>query len=170
MRQINRWWVLAVSALLVSAGSVGLARAQQAPESRTPCTPRQGFLSPDDRAAMGQIFMNRTKATLGLSDQTAAEIQAFLKNNRDTLQQHSRDLCLARLNLRALLKQADSDPGAVQAANNNVKALMGQLMDDRLTTQLFIRSKLTADQWAQWLELRKHRRGGWRGRSGGFSS
>jgi Spy/CpxP family protein refolding chaperone len=169
MRQINRWWALAAGALLLGAWSVGSAWAQQAPGSRTPCTPRQGLLSPDDRAAMGQIFMNRTKATLGLSDQTAADIQGILQNSRPS-QQDRQALCLARLNLRTLLKQADSDPGAVQAASDNVANLMKALTDRRLATQLAIRSKLTADQWAQWLELRKHGRGGWRGRPGGFSS
>jgi Spy/CpxP family protein refolding chaperone len=169
MKQIDRWWALAAGALLMGAWSVGSAWAQQAPGSRTPCTPRQGLLSPDDRAAMGQIFMNRTKATLGLSDQTAADIQVILKNGRPS-QQDQQTLCLGRLSLRTLLKQADSDPGAVQAASDNVANLMKALTDRRLATQLAIRSKLTPDQWAQWLELRKHGRAGWRGRPGGFSS
>ena len=169
MRQIGRWWPLAASALLVGAWSVGLAWAQQAPAPRTPCAPRQGMLSADDRAAMGRIFMNRIKATLGLSDQTAADIQAILANGRPSPQDRQ-TLCLARLNLRTLLKQADSDPAAVQAASDNMAALMKASMDRRLAMQLAIRSKLTPDQWAQWLELRKHSRGGRGGRPGGFSS
>ncbi|HYB72090.1 MAG TPA: periplasmic heavy metal sensor [Candidatus Sulfotelmatobacter sp.] len=171
MRRIGRWWALAASALLLGAWGVGLAWAQQPqpPGSRTPCTPRQGLLTPDDRAAMGQIFMNRIKATLGLSDQTAADIQTILKNGRPS-QQDFQTLCLARVNLRNLLKQADSDPGAVQAASDNVASLTKAMTDRRLATQLAIRSKLTPDQWAQWQQLRRHGRGGWRGGPGGFTS
>ena len=169
MRQIGRWWALAAGALLVGAWGVGLAWAQQAPGSPPPCTPRQGLLSPDDRTAMGQIFMNRIKATLGLSDQTAADIQAILQNGRPSPQDFQ-NLCLARVNLRTLLKQADSDPAAVQAASDNVVNLTKALTDRRLATQLAIRSKLTPDQWAQWLELRRHGRGGWRGGPGSFKS
>jgi Spy/CpxP family protein refolding chaperone len=169
MKQINRWWALAAGALLLGAWSVGSAWAQDAPGSRTPCTPRQGLLSPDDRAAMGQIFMNRLKTALALSDQAAADIQDILQKGRPS-QQDRQNLCLARLNLRTLLKQGNSDPGAVQAASDNVATLTKALTDRRLATQLAIRSKLTPEQWAQWQELRKHGRGGWRGRPGGFSS
>jgi Spy/CpxP family protein refolding chaperone len=167
IQRVARWWAVAAGALLAGTlGGAAVARAQQAPAAGAPCGPRQGLLTPDDRAAMRQIFMNRTKEALGLSDQVAGEIQAIFQASRDAARADRQALCQARLDLRALMQQQDSDPAAVKAAGERVKALQAALMDRRLDTYLAVRSKLTPDQWAKWLELRKQRAGRFRGRFG----
>jgi Spy/CpxP family protein refolding chaperone len=126
-----------------------------------------GYLTDDDREALGRIFMRRAQERLGLNDQQAEDIQAALKTMRDDSRADLQALCLARQDLRQLLAKQDSDPAALRAAADRVKALQGKLLDRRVEGQLALRSKLTADQWAKWLELRKgmgHRRMG-RGRA-----
>ena len=162
---LRRWWIVAAAVLLVAGlGGAAMAQAQQAPAPGTPCGPRQGLLTPDDRAAMRQIIMNRTKEALGLTDQAAGEIQAIFQAARDAARSDRQGLCQARVDLRTLIQQQASDPAAVKAAGDRVKALQAKLMDRRLDTYLAVRSKLTPDQWAKWLELREQRAGHFRGR------
>ncbi len=170
MKYINRWWAVPASVLLVAAWSVALAEAQQAPGSRPPCAPRQGLLTADDREAMGRIFMNRVKEKVGLSDQQAQDIRNTLRVMRNDARADLQALCQARLGLRTLMEQQNSDPAALKAAGDQIKALQAKLMDRRLDTYLALRSKLTAEQWSKWVELRKERRGPWRGRPRGLAS
>ena len=63
--------------------------------------------------------------------------------------------------MRGLLDQQRSDPAALKLAAERVKALQGKLLDRRLDTVVALRSQLTPEQWAKWLELRKGRGHHW---------
>ena len=155
-RRVNRWWAVAAMALLVSGlGGVAVARAQQGPDAGGPCQRRGAFLTGDDREAIGQVMFNRVREKLGLGDQQAEEIRASLKAMRQDARADFQALCEARAELRRLLEQQDSDPAAVKAAGERVKAIQGKLLDRRLDTYVALRGKLTPDQWAKWVELRK---------------
>lgn len=170
-------WVglLAATALLASGvGGGAVARAQQAapaPDPAAACARRPaGLLTQDDRGAIGRIMWNRMKEKVGLDDQQADDIRGTLKAMRDSGGADFQALCEARVELRRLLDDQRSDPAALKAAGERVKALQGKLMDRRLDAHVALRSKLTADQWTKWVELRKERGQGWRGRRFGGSS
>jgi Spy/CpxP family protein refolding chaperone len=166
-RRLDRWWIVPATALVVAGWGGGAAvQAQQAPAPGGPCQGRGGILTRDDREAIGQVRFNRIKEKLGLSDQQADDIRASLKAMRQDATADFQALCQARLDLRALLQQQDSDPAAVKAAGDRMKALQAKLLDRRLDTYLALRSKLTPDQWAKWVELRKEMGGRFRGRFG----
>jgi Spy/CpxP family protein refolding chaperone len=59
--------------------------------------------------------------------------------------------------MRRLLDQQNSDPVALKTAAERVKTLQGKLLDRRLDTVVALRSHLTPEQWAKWLEMRKGR-------------
>ncbi len=153
-------WLLAGAVALGGvAGGVSGAVAQQAPAAPPP--QHQPLLTPDDRAAMAQIFWHRMQERLGLNDQQVADIRAIVQNQRSASQPDVQALIAARKQLRTLLQQANADPTDIQAAATQVKAQRDKLFDQRLQTQLAIRSKLTQEQLAKWAELRQgmgHRR------------
>lgn len=155
IRSIHGRWVLAGMLLAAATTGLAVARAQQAPDPAGPCANVKRFLTADDREAIGQVIMNRVKEKLGLSDQQAEEIRATLKAVGGDARTDVQALCQARLELRRLLEAQNSDPAAVKAAGERIKALQAKLMDRRLDAYLALRSKLTADQWAKWVEFRK---------------
>ncbi len=155
-RRVKGWLAVAAVALLMAGlGGVAAARAQQGPDPSGPCQRSGGLLTGDDREAIGQVMFNRVKEKLGLGDQQAEEILASLKAMRQDARADFQALCEARQDLRALLEKQDSDPAAVKAAGERVKAIQGKLLDRRLDTYVALRGKLTPDQWAKWVELRK---------------
>ena len=167
----NSWWTFGAAALVVVAlGGGAQVWAQQAPDAAARCAGPRGALTPEDREAIGRVFMNRAKERVGLTEQQAEEIRTVLRSVRDDARADAQALCETRVEMRRLMAQQDSDPGALRAVSERVKALMGKLMDRRLEAQIAIRSKLSADQWAKWVELRKGR--GHRSRGGfqGFAS
>ena len=151
----RRWIVAAVAVGVLALGGITVARAQQAPDPGGPCQRAGGILTSDDREAIRQIRFNRLKEKLGLGDQQAEEIRLALKATWDGARPDLQALCEARVEMRRLMSQQDSDPAAVKAAGERVKALQAKLLDRRLDTFLALRSKLTPDQWAKWVELRK---------------
>lgn len=169
---IRRVGLIAAAVLLaagVGAGTVAQAQqAQTAPDPASRCARPAGLLTTDDREAIGQIIFRRLQERVGLSDQQVADIRATLKAQRDQARPDWQALCQARVELRRLMTDQTSDPAAIKAASDQVKAFQGKLMDRRLDAYLALRSKLTADQWAKWVELRKERARRWRGRAGGF--
>lgn len=162
------WFMAGVLFLALAAGGAGTALDQQSPA--TPAQPPRGqhLLTPEDRAAMGQIFWHRMQERLGLTDQQVSDIRNILQARRDAARADIQALFAARRELRNLLQQPNSDPTVIQSAAGQVKQLQDKMFDQRLQTQLAIRSKLTPDQLARWGEMRKGiGRGGWR-RGGGF--
>jgi Spy/CpxP family protein refolding chaperone len=148
--------------LAFTVASVGMAQAQQPPR-------REPLLTPEDRAAMGQIFWHRIQEKLGLSDQQAADIRTLLQDQRNAARTDFRAMRTARQQLQTLLAQPNPDPGAIQVAAGQVKGLQAKLFDQRLQTQLALRAKLTPEQWQRWNELRGHGPGrGWTHRGRGF--
>lgn len=145
--------VAAVLALSVIGGAVAVAGAQTPP----PAGPPQGnrLLTPEDRAAIGQVFWQRIQQRLGLTDQQVADVRALVQQRRDAARAELQALGSARRDLRAAMSQPTVDQSAVSAAAGQVKALQNQLFDERLQTQLAIRAKLTPEQWQRWTELRR---------------
>ena len=74
------------------------------------------------------------------------------------------------MQLRQLLDQQNSDPSALKATADQIKALQGKLLDRRLDTVVTLRSQLTPDQWAKWIELRKTMARRFMGRARRFAS
>jgi Spy/CpxP family protein refolding chaperone len=170
-RGITQWkWLMSGALLLgmVAAGP-GAALAQQAPPPQQP-PQRERLLTPQDRAAIGQVFWNRIQARLGLSDQQVADIRALLDQRRQDARADFQALRESRRQLRTLLHQQNSDPKAIEAAATQVKMNQDKLFDQRLRTQLDIRAKLTPEQWQRWVELRQDRGHRWmhRGRGPGM--
>jgi Spy/CpxP family protein refolding chaperone len=135
-------WVMA-GTLLVGLVVAGTALAQQ--PAATPGSPpqRERVLTPEDRAAMAQIFWHRVQDRLGLTDQQVADIRSLLQTQRTAARADVQSLIAARRQLRTLLEQPTSDPAAIQAVATQVKGLQAKLFDDRLQTQLALRSKFT---------------------------
>jgi Spy/CpxP family protein refolding chaperone len=162
------WFVAGVLFLALATGGAGTALGQQAPSAPTQPPRRQQLLTPEDRAAMAQVYWLRIQERLGLTDQQVSDIRAILQARRDATRADIRTLFAARRELRSLLQQPNSDPAAIQSAAGQVKQLQDKMFDQHLQTQLAIRSKLTPDQLAKWGELHKGMGGhGWR-RGGGF--
>lgn len=115
-------------------------------------------------------MVQRAKETLGLSDRQADQIRITLQSRRDEARADAQALCEGRVELRQLLERQDSDPAALKAVAERVKALQGKLLDRRLETVIALRSQLTPDQWTKWNELRKGMGRRWMGRGRGFAS
>jgi DNA repair ATPase RecN len=156
--------------LSLGVSGVTVAWAQPGPIAADRCARPERLLTQDDREAIGRVIFQRAKERLGLSDQQAEEIQAMLQSRRDEVREDLKALCEARVELRQLLDRQDSDPVALKAAAQRVKAVQGKLLDRRLEAQVAIRSKLTADQWARWLEFRKSMARRWMGHVRRFAS
>lgn len=118
---------------------------------------------------MAQIFWHRVQQRLSLTDQERTDIQALLQTQRMAAQADIQNLIAARRQLRGLLEQQTTDPAAIQAVATQVKALQAKLFDDRLQTQLTLRTKFTPEQWQGWLSLRRGMGRRWmqRGRASG---
>ena len=121
------------------------------------------WVSRDDREVIRKVFRDRMKERLALTDQQAWQIQTLLNAQRDQVRADIQALCEARVEMRGLLDQQRSDPAALKLAAERVKALQGKLLDRRLDTVVALRSQLTPEQWAKWLELRKGRGHHWGG-------
>ena len=170
-RTTRGYWLLAGAILVAGAlGSIRVAWAGQWPDPSGMCARVEGFLTRDDRDAVAQIVMKRAQERLGLTDQQAKELQALLKSLRDDARADLQALCEARQEFRQLMARQDSEPAALRAAADRLKALRGRLLDRRVDGQLALRSKLTAEQWAKWLELRIEMRHRGMGRGRGFAS
>jgi Spy/CpxP family protein refolding chaperone len=131
-------------------------------------------LTPDDRAAMSQIFWHRAQERLALTDQQVTDIRGLLDAQRTAARSDVQNLFAARKQLRSLLDQPTADPAAIQTAATQIKATQAKLFDSRLQTQIALRAKLTPEQWQQWRTLRQRmERGmgqrGWK-RGGGFGA
>lgn len=171
MRMGRYRWALAVVLFVVSgAGVLTTAQAQQGPSPAGPCARPQGLLTGDDREAIGRMVLQRAQERLGLSDQQAEQIRSLLQSRRDEARADAQALCEARVELRQLMERQDSDPAALKAVADRIKTLQAKLLDRRLETVVALRSQLTPDQWAKWIELRKGMGRRWMGRGRGFNS
>ena len=150
-------WVF-VAMLLAGLVLSGPVLAQQPGGQPAP------LLTPEDRAAMGQIFWQRMQGRLGLTDQQVTDVRSLLDAQRAAMRSNVQGLIAARKQLRTLFEQQAPDQGAVQAAATQVKTLQAALFDSRLQTQLALRAKFTPEQWQQWQTLRKGMRHRWMGR------
>jgi len=149
------WLVTGVLLFGVAVGGTGMAAAQQAPTSPKQPPKAERLLTPEDREAMAQIFWHRAQERVGLTDQQVLDIRALLQNQRSAMRGDVQALMAARRQLRDLLGQQTADPAAIQSAATQVKSLQDKLFDQRLQSQLAIRSKLTPEQLSRWIELRK---------------
>ena len=169
----TKWFqrALVLTAILALAGSsVVVAQAQQAPAPTSICARPDRLLTNDDREAIRKVFQDRVKERLGLADQQAQQIQTLFNSQRDQVRADIQALCEARVEMRRILDQQDSDPVALRSAAERVKSLQGKLLDRRLDTAVALRSQLTPELWAKWLELRKERGHHWMGRGRGMAS
>ena len=140
------------------------AWADTAPTGADRCQRIGTMMAPADREAMAARMSARLKDRLGLTDEQVADIRATFEARRDARLQGARALCEARVALRTLQASQNADPAAVRAAGEQLKAAQGQMLDLRLDTYLDFRDKVTPDQWAKWVELRREMgaRGHWR--------
>ena len=148
VRNTGTGWAL-VGILLAGLLVAGPALAQQ------PGGHRPSLLTPEDHAAMGQIFWHRAQARVGLTDQQVTDIRTPLDAQRATMRTRVQSLRAARKQLRTLLEEQTPDPTAVQAVATQIKTQHAALFDARLQTQLALRAKFTPEQWQQWQALRK---------------
>jgi len=153
-RSIRTFWEM-VGILFLGLIMTGTAFAQQPAGPPGPPPRGESILTPDDRAAMGQIFWHRMQQKLGLTDQQVTDIRALLDAQRTAARADIQNLIAARKQLRSLLDQSTPNPDAIQAAATKVKDLQAKLFDVRLQTQLALRAKLAPEQWQQWHTLRQ---------------
>ena len=165
--RIWKMWMM-VAASLLTLGATSTVFAQQPVGPPGPPPQRQPLLTPEDRAAMAQIFWHRTQERLGLTDQQAADVRSLLDAQRAAARADVQSLTAARRELQSLLDRPTADAAAIQSAAAQVKELQAKVLDHRLQTQLAVRAKLTPEQWKQWRTLRQSmgHRGGHRW--GGF--
>jgi Spy/CpxP family protein refolding chaperone len=149
-----------VLALAPSLG-LGAARAQTAPTLPTTppvggvdaCHHGGGVLTAEDRAAIRALVIERLQQRLGLVDQQAEELRAILQAQQEVAREAVDALCQAREELRSLMAWPEADPAALRAATDKVKAAHARLLERRLDGHLELRARLTAAEWAQWVEL-----------------
>ncbi len=166
----RKGWILPVGVALLGLGLIRPAVAQQLASPSATRPQRQSLLTPDDRAAMRQIFWHRMQERLGLSDQQAADMRSLLDAQRTAMRANVQSLIVARKQLRRLLDQSTVDSAAVQAAVAEVKTRQDALFDGRLQVQLALRAKLTPQQWQQWQALRKTQGHRWMRHGRGFGA
>lgn len=170
-RMLQRF-VVGVIAVGILAGTA-VAFAQSAPPPGPPAPGQhQGVLTPEDRQAMAQIFWNRMKEQLGLSDQQVTEIRGIIQSQRDMMRTQFQALRDARKQLRELMQNPSPDAAAaIPGAAAKVDQLQSTLFNARINNQLNLRKQFTEQQLAKWIELRKSMRprwGGPRGMGGGM--
>jgi Spy/CpxP family protein refolding chaperone len=164
----TRTWMMA-GVMLLSVAAASAAQAQQPVGPPGPPPRGQGLLTPDDRAAMAQIFWHRAQERLALTDQQVTEIRGLLEAQRATTRTDVQSLIAARKQLRSLLDQPTADQAAIQTAATQIKTTQDKLFDSRLQTQIALRAKLTPAQWQQWRTLRQGMgQRGWMRHRGGF--
>jgi Spy/CpxP family protein refolding chaperone len=146
--------VLLTAILALVGSSVVMAQAQPGPAPASICARPERFLTAEDREAIRKVFQERLKERLGLTHQQAEQIQTLLNSQREQARAEIQALREARVEMRRLLDQQSSDPAALKSAAERVKALQGKLLDRRIEAQIALRSQLTPEQWAKWLELR----------------
>jgi heavy-metal resistance protein len=148
-------WAMATASGLASVGGLDTALAQLAPPpagAADPCQ-RGRVLTPEDRAAIRVLIVERLQEPVGLTAQQVEELKVILQAQREALREAVHALCQARVELRRLRAWPEVDPAALRAASDQVKAAYAQWRDRRLDGQLAVRARLTVAQWAQWLEL-----------------
>ncbi len=119
---------------------------------------------------MGQIFWHRLQERLGLNDQQVNDIRNTMQAQRQAMRSDFLALRDARKQLRDLMQSPTADGNAIQSAATQVNQLQSKLFMERINNRLALRAKLTPDQVAKWIELRKSmpHRGGPRGMHGGM--
>jgi Spy/CpxP family protein refolding chaperone len=152
-RSCTAWAMIAT--FLVGLGAAGTALAQQSVTPPGPPPQRERLLTPEDRAAMGQIYWNRVKDRLGLTDKQVADIRSQLDAQRTAARADVQNLIAARKQLRTLLEQQQLDSTQIQKVATDVKTLQANLFGARLQTQIALRGIFTQEQWQGWLALRK---------------
>lgn len=160
------WGTVGISLLgLIMAGA---AFAQQPAGPPGPPPRRESVLTPEDRAAMAQIFWHRMQQKIGLTDQQVTDIRGLLDSRRTAVRADVQNLFAARRELRSLLDQPTLNSDAIQATATKMKDLQAKLLDARLQTQLALRAKLTPEQWQQWHTLRQEMGHRWNRRGPAF--
>jgi Spy/CpxP family protein refolding chaperone len=148
--------VMATVMGLAPGVGVGSALAQTVPTTQVgaadPCQ-RGGVLTAEDRAAIHALMVQRLQERLGFTDQRAEELRAIFQAQQEAMREAVHTLCQARVELRTLMGWLDADPTAMRAATDKVKAAHAVLVDRRLDGYLALRARLTAAEWAQWVEL-----------------
>jgi Spy/CpxP family protein refolding chaperone len=147
-----RGWAVAAALLLGLTETAAVAFAQ--PMGR-PAGPRsdQRLFTPEDLAAMRDMYWQRMKERLGLTDEQATDLRNTLQAQRQAMRDDVRAMGAARQQLRELMRTPTADAAAIQAAAAQVKAARERLFDQRVAAQLALRAKLTPEQFAKWLEL-----------------
>ena len=131
-----------ISTVLVAASLTlsGLAAAQQ-PAPAAPPT-------------LEQLRWNDVQQKLNLTNDQVTALQTAFSTSRPTMQADFQSLKTAHQALRTAWTAAD--PGAIQAAHQQVLTAQAKLATDRLNTQLQILQILGPDLYKQWRALHHH--------------
>jgi Spy/CpxP family protein refolding chaperone len=116
-----------------------------------PCTRADDF--DDDVAWARTTTLQLLKDRLGLTDQQARDIEVMRQARRDAVRRDAQTLCEARAELWVLIASADSDPTVVRAAAEKAKVAHARMLDHQIDGKLDLRTLLTLEQWAGWVEL-----------------
>jgi Spy/CpxP family protein refolding chaperone len=155
-RAVRRSAVVGVI-VLPMVGDVDAAFAQTAVSPRAAMDPcHRGDDIDDFVASTRWTMLQQVRDLLGLTEQQAKDIQAMRQARRDEVRGDAQTLCEARSELQALIATADSDPTAVRAAGEKAKAAQARVFGHRIEGELELRSQLTPEQWARWLDLRRN--------------
>ena len=93
-RIFTLWGIVAALFVGVVMASVALAQMPQGPTPQ-----REPILTPEDRAAMAQVYWHRVQGKLGLTDQQVTEIRALLDTQRTASRADFQGLIAARKQL-----------------------------------------------------------------------
>ncbi|MEN8183256.1 MAG: Spy/CpxP family protein refolding chaperone [Myxococcota bacterium] len=103
-------------------------------------------------------FLEEHAERLGLDDETREEIRGLVEESRETNRELRGEVRDLHREMRGLLEAEDPDESAVMAQADAIGGLETELHKNRLATMLRIRARLSPEQRAKLVELRKEYR------------
>ncbi len=123
----------------------------------------QSMLTPEDRQAMAQIFWNRMKEQLGLSDDQVSALRTTMQHQRDAMRPNLQALRDARKQLWTAMQDPTATEGDIRNAATQVSNAQNTLFNQRIEGRIAMRKILTQDQLTKWIQLRKDMHPRWGG-------
>ncbi len=162
----TRSWTAAIAGLALLAilipAAVHSQPAPPPPSSGGPAWARGGDNAP------GGFFRQALIAKLDLSEEQQTKLGALRLKHQQEQTRLSGEVANAKAELEALLLDPEADRNAVLKAGAKVQDLRSKMATARLAHQMDMRALLTAEQRAEWVQMRAERphRGAWGMRGG----